>query len=475
MMQITINNSIGGGTGLPGSGGGEFTNTYSLEFDGIDDYVSLNSSIDLGINSTISLWVNFDAAYNGILLGEDSYSSDYFLYPYSTGFFVRIASVFKLYTNVHTYLTAGSWHHLAVVRSGDSVEIYVDGISRETQTGFGAAISTKFDTIAAKPDGTLPLEGKIDELAVWDNNTVSISDIYNGGTPTDLADLSPIAWYRMGDNGVYKSPQWLIPNNENKDKVSNYSFEFDGIDDYINIGNGISFEYNDAFSYSFWINPNAVSGVRYLYSKYISGKGILMYFNSSGGATPAAISFNIYNTNSGSTATRKRITTTTGNILTKGVWNNIVITYDGSGLGSGIKLYKNGASQTVTVTQDNLQNQTIVNTNDAYLSSSSGVSAFLAGKQDEFAIFNTELSSADALAIYNGGEPTTISGAVAHYRMGEEATFIEGVWIVPDNGGSNNGISNAMTIEDRIGEAPNSTDNALSYNMDLVDRVEDTP
>ena len=232
-----------------------FSNTYSLEFDGIDDYVSLNSSIDLGINSTISLWVNFDAAYNGILLGEDSYSSDYFLYPYSTGFFVRIASVFKLYANVHTYLTAGSWHHLAVVRSGDSVEIYVDGISRETQTGFGAAISTKFDTIAAKPNGTLPLEGKIDELAVWDNNTVSISDIYNGGNPTDLADLSPIAWYRMGDNGVYKSPQWLIPNNENKDKVSNYSFEFDGVDDYINIGNAISFEYTDAFSFSTWIKP----------------------------------------------------------------------------------------------------------------------------------------------------------------------------------------------------------------------------
>jgi len=32
-----------------------------------------------------------------------------------------------------------------------------------------------------------------------------------------------------------------------------------------------------------------------------------------------------------------------------------------------------------------------------------------------------------------------------------------------------------MTIEDRVGEAPNSTNNALSINMDEVDRVEDTP
>jgi len=407
-----------------GAGGGApFVNTYSTLFDGIDDYVSLNSSIDLGINSTISLWVNFDAAYNGILLGEDSYSSDYFLYPYSTGFFVRIASVFKLYTNVHTYLTAGSWHHLAVVRSGDSVEIYVDGISRETQTGFGAAISTKFDTIAAKPDGTLPLEGKIDELAVWDNNTVSISDIYNSGTPTDLADLSPVAWYRMGDNGSYKSPQWLIPNNENfaANKVSNYSFDFDGVDDYLNLGNGVSFEYTDSFSYSFWLKPNAVSGVKNLYTKYDAGRGIYTYLNSASGAGSNILYFFLFNTNSGSTATRKRITTNTGAIIPPNVWTNIIITYDGSGLGSGINVYKNGVSQTVTVTQDNLQNQTIVNTVDSYLCAFNGISSFFPGGQDEFAIFNSELSSENALAIYGIGQPTDLTdlNPVAWYRFEE--------------------------------------------------------
>jgi hypothetical protein len=32
-----------------------------------------------------------------------------------------------------------------------------------------------------------------------------------------------------------------------------------------------------------------------------------------------------------------------------------------------------------------------------------------------------------------------------------------------------------MTIEDRVGDAPNSTSNALSYNMDEADRVEDVP
>ena len=32
-----------------------------------------------------------------------------------------------------------------------------------------------------------------------------------------------------------------------------------------------------------------------------------------------------------------------------------------------------------------------------------------------------------------------------------------------------------MTIEDRTGDAPDSSNNALSYNMDAADIVEETP
>ncbi len=463
--------------------------------------------------------------------------------------------------------------------------------------------------------------------------------------------------------------------------INTYSLDFDGVDDYINIGNGISFEYTDAFSFSTWIKPLPKSGVKYIYSKYIGGKGILIYLNSSATNNINTLNFNLYNTNSGTIASRKRIVTQDTGFAPVNVWINIVLTYDGSGLASGINYYKNGVLQSFAVTQDNLLNNTIVNTEDAYLSSFNGASSFLLGNQDEFSIFNTELSSADALAIYNsgeptdltdlspiawlrmgdngsykspqwllpsnenkdkvsnysfqfdgvddrvqlasdfvasgeftlsfwmkpisagtpngkiypigtfpgnsnyvkldqigvmwlrlggsnaifnesvygggannlvlndwqnivfirdssnvircyrngvdfgynvaaatnsntltlnsfgriitnsfgyeggldeiafwnsdetanlstiynGGEPTTISGAVAHYKMGEDATFSGGVWTVPDAIGSNDGTSNAMTIEDRVGSAPSSSNNALSFNMDLIDRVEDTP
>jgi len=47
-MQISISNSIGGGGGNLGSGGGSsFTNTKSIELDGVDDFVTMGDVICL--------------------------------------------------------------------------------------------------------------------------------------------------------------------------------------------------------------------------------------------------------------------------------------------------------------------------------------------------------------------------------------------------------------------------------------------
>jgi len=58
--------------------------------------------------------------------------------------------------------------------------------------------------------------------------------------------------------------------------------------------------------------------------------------------------------------------------------------------------------------------------------------------------------------------------------MGEEATFSTN-WTVPDQVGSNDGTSANMTIDDRTGDASNSTSNAVSFNMTESDRETDVP
>jgi len=157
--------------------------------------------------------------------------------------------------------------------------------------------------------------------------------------------------------------------------------------------------------------------------------------------------------------------------VTNGVWTNIVLTYDSSS--DELKSYNNGSLYT-TISSPNFSAQTTNAHSFERIGLRNGVnSSAFGGQIDEVALWDSALT--DISSIYSGGEPTTITGAIAHWRLGDEATFSGGVWTVPDQVGSNDGTSNAMTIEDRVGDAPNSTSNGVSQNMDEVDRVEDTP
>ena len=215
---------------------------------------------------------------------------------------------------------------------------------------------------------------------------------------------------------------------------NSFSMEFDGAASYYNIGNGISFNYNDPFTISTWVNVDAVSGNKAIYNKYDSsisgGRGIALNLYSSSGSGINLIYFDLYSTNSGSTSTRKRITTrSTNNIVDHDIWYLLTVTYDGSGLGSGIKMYLNGVSQAVTVTQDNLQSGDITNSLNAHVGATATPSSFFNGTMDEYAIWSLALSEETIQAIYdatanNPGKVADLSETpegqpTAWYRMGD--------------------------------------------------------
>ena len=57
-----------------------------------------------------------------------------------------------------------------------------------------------------------PYAGLLDEVSYF-NNTLSLSDIttiYNSGIPNDLSSLSPISWWRMGEEANYSGGQWKL-------------------------------------------------------------------------------------------------------------------------------------------------------------------------------------------------------------------------------------------------------------------------
>jgi hypothetical protein len=443
-----------------------FINTYSLDFDGVDDYVFIENGIFDATNGlTLSFWVKYDGVgagtnwlfSNGGIGGVNSQFNTR-LAPDGRWFNYLVGGSF--YTGI-AGLNDGNWHHLTQVidYQNSIMHFYKDGI-KSTATRTSTYSQVTWGTISTP---FFPFKGQVDEVTLI-GRVLTQSEITSiSSKPTDLTDLSPIAWYRMGDNGSYKSPQWLLPNNENKDKVSNYSMEFDGVNDYIDLGSSSTVADGGQFSLSFWIKGNTQPiGAKYLFSAD--------YYNLHTFWTIQNTELYWRNINNN----YKLLSTN----LLDGEWHHILIIWNPDGTNSTIRCFTDGVNEVNIATdfryapgwdggayQGGLQ----------YIGNrGGGTFPGFNGSIDEFAVWDNDQSS-NILSIYNGGTPTTISGAVAHYKMGEESTFSGGVWTVPDAIGTNNGTSVNMAIEDRVGSAPSSSNNALSFNMDLIDRVEDTP
>ena len=72
------------------------------------------------------------------------------------------------------------------------------GVSAGTGTNSGTATFERFGVYATS---TQPFGGELDEISLFDSDkSANIATIYNSGVPTDLTSLSPVNWYRMGDN-----------------------------------------------------------------------------------------------------------------------------------------------------------------------------------------------------------------------------------------------------------------------------------
>jgi hypothetical protein len=263
----------------------------------------------------------------------------------------------------------------------------------------------------------------------------------------------------MGENSTFSSPQILMPENTNKDKVSNYSMAFDGVDDYVDCGNDSSL-HNSNFTISLWVYPTSLSG-----SVEIISNGLGAWANKNHG-------FNIgrywsgYRFYVGDGTTSYSLAPATAVVDT---WQHLFMSYDGT----NVKTYLNGVLQD-TVAVPNISYSASAQ-NSFRIGKSANSGQEFPGNIDEVSLFDSAKAIGD---LWDGsGKPTDLtgeSGLVSWWRMGEKATFSTN-WTVPDEIGSNDGTSANMTIEDRVGNAPGSSNNALSYNMVEADIEEEAP
>jgi hypothetical protein len=400
-----------------------FSNTKSLAFDGVDEYVDLSQQ-NLGTTSTISLWLknpSIKGAVQETLLGNPLNTFNQFLnVDWNTGkMFYKDSSNNRVEWNTLATINDTNWNNIIITRSGATVTLYFNGVSQGTGTSFGTLGDTEFKYLGINFNtNTQAFNGNIDELSAF-NSVLTTDQISTISTaPNDLTSLGPVVWYRMGDNSTYQTPQILMPENTNKNKFSNWSLEFDGVDD--KISTGINTGTNDV-TICCWIKTTSTYAYTLTQCAFggrnaASGDNYTLGRLGSDFSTPNDTVVRVFNT----LGTTK---------LNDGNWHFIAYTHDYTT--KETKAYVDGnTTPEATATFPGFS------TGFGISIGNNSLGFYFAGNVDECAYFNSVLTGSELNSIYNSGEPTTITGSTAYWKVGEQAKFTDN-WLVPNSALSN--------------------------------------
>ena len=452
---------------------------YSLAFDGLsyvdcgdpDEFSFGNGSVDSRFS--LSAWIYMNDATDFAIMSKYDINVEY-------QFFVTSADriLFRLFSGGSTLNRIGrqtdpitsfenQWIHVAATYDGSStlagIKIYLNGNRVDVVDSSLNTYVAMSNTNASFEIGRISAvyaNGKIDEAAVFpiELGLSDVQAIYNSGIPTDISSYSPVGYWKLGEEAKF-TDNWLVPNSA-LSNFSKYSFNFDGLDDYVNCGNGASLQFSNTLSVSCWVKTST------------SSKGILAIRV---GSTPTQEAFSL--TSSGEVRMNNGTRLTANTSILDNNYHHIVVTYDTSLATNNLKIYidgilDNSVDRTVVI-QGSGTNYLIIGEYRA--------SNFFNGNIDEVAVWDSELSAGAVTAIYNGGKPKDLSGfsPISWWRMGEEATYDASTsqFTIPDQGsGGNNGTSsNTMLLETLVGDAPQYYGGGISDSMDILDRVGDAP
>jgi hypothetical protein len=195
-----------------------------MSFNGTDTYIGVDNYVFGGLTElTVSFWYNLNtisgdqaivakwAEAAGILLYHDNPNGWRFLLKLTNGGTSTLQSTFTA--------TPNTWEHIAVTwKTGGKVKMYLNGTNvEESSTAFSGTSVTLSDFNIGRDAltgvNTRYLNGKLDELAVWDSalSSCDVKGIYEGsigsnaGKAANLLDTNttipaPVYWNRMGDS-----------------------------------------------------------------------------------------------------------------------------------------------------------------------------------------------------------------------------------------------------------------------------------
>lgn len=204
--------------------GVSLNNSYSLQFDGVNDYVDFGNNYGFEVSQafSISFWCKPDnLSATRCLISKCSNDANVWGYNIqhlvTTGKIqlqMRTPASAPLYAFT-TSLVAGVWQHIVVTFSGNSningARCYCNAVIGDTPGSSslaGSMVNLSSFVVGAR-NTSFPYSGMIDEVSVWNKelSQSEVTEIYNSGTPGSLTSHSAVAnlqsWWRFGDNDTF--------------------------------------------------------------------------------------------------------------------------------------------------------------------------------------------------------------------------------------------------------------------------------
>lgn len=508
---------------------------YVFDFDGTDDYLTITSTDFKGSAETVSysFWVKPETYGNPP--GNQNYG--YFISNSSTGggiayseggtglgltpgqmYLYNMTNAGAVATTTSTIIDDNVWNNIVIVfNTGNIVQFYKNGSLSSTITNV-TSFSATWDTIAARryPGGSNnPINGQLSNFSIFDTALTApqVATLYNNGAPNDISSLNPTAWYKLNAADTFDGTNWTINDYgsggndgtsvgmtstnlvasdlQQTSGYSPYALDFDGINDYLDFNNasGNIMSNKNAISISGWfkLDSNTIGAV---FSNWYGGTSVqyLLRYNTS---TGLGIQWYIY---SNSNTTRLD----TNYFPSIGHWVHVVGVKDPITNGGQSRVYINSVEYTLDST--NLSVAIANNSRSDQIGVFNNSANPMNGCISNVAYWtDTALTQAQVIEIYNQGVPSnlnTFSGTSPNHwlQIGSNSSYNSGAWTCLDEIGTNNAVSAGnMTNSDIVdgpgysasglgtssidikGDAPYSSANGLSENMDVLDRVTDIP
>ncbi len=499
---------------------------YVFDFNGSSNVVDTGTGLTITRDLTLSGWVKFTSTSSGgstvISKHITAYGQPYYtyrLYIESNKAKFRIGISTATFITGTTDINDGNWHHILSTYDGSNINLYVDGVSDATAVAVSGNLNTavKKTTIGNVISGdtnalftNTVFNGELSNVQIFNTalpatGSNSIETLYNNGSPlTSMSGFTSLqGWWKLDASATYDGSDWTIPDDSSnsndgtssgmtqsalqqsdlsfKTSYSPYALDFDsGSGDYLQVPNTTDFDFGTGdFTWSLWINYEThvnysgllytgISNTTYRLKFQTSGQ-ILFMQNADGDSQVADLGTNI---------------TGTG-------WHHLCLVRS-SGT---ITTYLDGSP----VDTDSRAGNVNSNGNDLLIGKN-GSSSYFNGKLSNISIWNAGLTSSQVKEIYSEGVPQNLnnhsaySNLVSWWQLGSNSSFNTN-WTVLDEKGSNNGtsvnmiesdivdgvnsyangLSSGMGGDEVIGDAPYSSSNSLSVNMDVEDRTTDTP